>query len=43
VVADGHALFKDRWHYRATAVVGPRFAYLDPWLAPDLAGPTRLK
>jgi SGNH domain (fused to AT3 domains) len=34
VEADGRALFKDRWHYRASALTRPQFAYLDPWLAP---------
>jgi hypothetical protein len=27
-------LYKDASHFRASAVMQPRFAYLDPWLAP---------
>jgi hypothetical protein len=42
VLEGGHAAFRDRWHYRAMALTGPRFAYLDPWLAPA-ATPIRLK
>ncbi len=42
IEAAGHTLFKDANHFRASAVTGPRFAYLDPWLAPAPA-PTRLK
>jgi peptidoglycan/LPS O-acetylase OafA/YrhL len=36
----GHALYRDAVHYRGSAMTQPRFAYLDPWLAP---GPARLK
>jgi peptidoglycan/LPS O-acetylase OafA/YrhL len=42
VMEGGRDLYMDRWHFRASAVGGPRFAYLDPWLGPD-ASPTRLK
>ena len=42
-VMDGSRdLFMDQWHYRASAMTGVRFAYLDPWLAPA-AAPIRLK
>jgi peptidoglycan/LPS O-acetylase OafA/YrhL len=42
VEANGRALYKDRWHFRASAMTRSRFAYLDPWLAPA-AAPMRLK
>jgi peptidoglycan/LPS O-acetylase OafA/YrhL len=42
IQAGGRTLFKDAAHYRASAVTGPQFAYLDPWLAPA-AAPIRLK
>ena len=46
VEAASHALYKDTWHFRASAMTQPRFAYLDGWLAPGLApaaAPMRLK
>ena len=44
VETDGHALYKDAQHFRASAMTQPRFAYLDAWLAPGLAAaPMRLK
>jgi peptidoglycan/LPS O-acetylase OafA/YrhL len=42
IEASGHTLYKDHWHFRASAMTQPRFAYLDPWLAPA-AAPMRLK
>jgi len=42
VIEGGRDLYMDRWHFRAAAVTGPRFAYLDPWLAPA-SPPIRLK
>jgi SGNH domain-containing protein len=38
----GRTLYKDQGHLRASMMTLPRFAYLDPWLAPG-AGPMRLK
>ena len=42
---NGRTLYKDRGHFRASMMTRPRFAYLDPWLAPgaDQAAPSRLK
>jgi hypothetical protein len=37
IEADGRTTFKDADHFRASAMSLPRFAYLDPWLAPGLA------
>ena len=36
----GETLYKDAGHFRSSLMNAPRFAYLDPWLAP---GPIRLK
>ncbi len=45
VVSDGRALYKDGSHLRAATMTLPRYAYLDPWLAPapPAAARTRLK
>ncbi|HEX3406619.1 MAG TPA: acyltransferase family protein [Caulobacteraceae bacterium] len=32
---DGRALFRDHGHYRASMMTRPRFAFFDPWLAPQ--------
>jgi len=42
VMDGGRDLFMDQWHYRASAMTGARFGYLDPWLMPA-AAPIRLK
>jgi peptidoglycan/LPS O-acetylase OafA/YrhL len=34
IVSGGRSLFKDRDHFRAAALAGPEFHYLDPWLGP---------
>jgi peptidoglycan/LPS O-acetylase OafA/YrhL len=36
---DGRALYKDHGHFRASMMTSPRFAFLDRWLAPQLAAP----
>jgi peptidoglycan/LPS O-acetylase OafA/YrhL len=48
VEQDGRALYKDHGHFRASMMTRPRFAFLDRWLAPQLAAapataPIRLK
>jgi peptidoglycan/LPS O-acetylase OafA/YrhL len=40
VTEGGETLYKDAGHFRSSLMNAPRFAYLDPWLAP---GPIRLK
>jgi peptidoglycan/LPS O-acetylase OafA/YrhL len=42
VMDGGKTLYKDHGHFRASMMTSPRFAYLDPWIAPA-AGPIRLK
>jgi hypothetical protein len=47
LLADGRTLFKDEGHFRGSMMTNARFAFLDPWLAPQAAdppaGPIRLK
>ena len=37
VETNGRALYKDHGHFRASMMTSPRFAYLDRWLAPQVA------
>jgi hypothetical protein len=37
VEQDGRALYKDHGHFRASMMTSPRFAFLDRWLAPQVA------
>ena len=48
VQENGRTLYKDYGHFRASMMTSPRFAFLDRWLAPQLAAapaaaPIRLK
>jgi len=38
----GRALYKDYGHFRASMMTSPRFAFYDPWLAPQAAPTTSL-
>jgi len=42
VMSAGRTIYKDVSHLRASALSLPRFAYIDPWIAPA-AAPMRLK
>ncbi len=41
VTANGRALYMDRTHLRADTMSDPRYAFLDPWLAPGTQPPPR--